>query len=49
MIILPKTSYVGRNIKVCLPDRSKIPDLGNNRFSEPSILGKKREKSPVEN
>ena len=33
MIIYPyKTSYVGRNIKSCLPDRSKTPDLGKIVF-----------------
>ena len=33
MIIIPKTSYVGRNIiKSCLPDRSKTPDLGKIVF-----------------
>ena len=42
MIIIPKTSYVGRNIKSCLPDRSKSPDLGkivflNHPFSVKNI------------
>ena len=32
MIIVPKTSYVGRNIKSCLPDRSKTPDLSKIVF-----------------
>ena len=32
MMIIPKTSYVGRNIKSCLPDRSKTPDLGKIVF-----------------
>ena len=32
MIIVPKTSYVGHNIKSCLPDRSKTPDLGKIVF-----------------
>ena len=32
MIIVPKTSYVGRNIKSYLPDRSKTPDLGKIVF-----------------
>ena len=32
MIIIPKTSYVGLNIKSCLPDRSKTPDLGKIIF-----------------
>ena len=35
MIIIPKTSttsYVGHNIKSCLPDRSKTPDLGKMVF-----------------
>ena len=27
MIVIPKTSYVGHNIKSCLPDCSKTPDL----------------------
>ena len=32
MIIIPKTSYIGRNIKSCLPDHSKTPDLGKIVF-----------------
>ena len=32
MIIIPKTSCVGCNIKSCLPDHSKIPDHGKTVF-----------------
>ena len=56
MIIIPKTSYVGRNhgnIKSCLPDRSKIPDHGKIVFlNHPFWVKKKRKKRvkyPVEN
>ena len=44
MIIISKTSYVGRNIKSCLPDRSKTPDLGKIVFLNHPFLVKKREK-----
>ena len=43
MIIIPKTSYVGRNIKSCLPDRSKIPDHGKIVFLNHPFWVKKRE------
>ena len=32
MIIIPKTSYVGHNIKSYLPDHSKVPDHGKTVF-----------------
>ena len=45
MIIIPKTSYVGRNIKSCLPGRSKTPDLGKIVFLNHPFLVKKGKKS----
>ena len=43
IIIVPKTSYVGRNIKSCLPDHSKTPDLGKIVFlNHPFWVKKKR-------
>ena len=44
MIIIPKTSYVGRNIKSCLPDRSKTPDLGKIVFLNHPFWVKKKGK-----
>ena len=43
MIIIPKT-YVGRNMKSCLPDRSKIPDHGKIVFLNHPIWVKNGEK-----
>ena len=44
MIIIPKTSYVGRYIKSCLPDRSKSPDLGKIVFLNHPFSVKKGKK-----
>ena len=44
MIIVPKTLYVGRNIKSCLPDRSKTPDLGKIVFLNYPFSVKNRKK-----
>ena len=48
MIIIPKTSYVGRNIKSCLPDHSKTPDLGKIVFLNHPFWLKNGGKSPVD-
>ena len=48
MIIIPKTLYVGRNIKSCLPDYSEIPDHGKTVFLNLPFWVKNR-KIPVDN
>ena len=45
MIIMPKTSYVGCNIKSCLPGRSKTPDLGKIIFLNHPFWVKKGKKA----
>ena len=41
-------NIIGRNIKSCLPDRSKVPDHGKTVFLNHPFWAKNR-KIPVEN
>ena len=46
---LPNTqNTIGRNIKSCLPDRSKVPDHGKTVFLNHPVWAKNR-KIPVKN